>query len=115
MLEVVKSEPGFIHTPVIEIWHQDEDQILAFMRGDLFFVFNFSPTRSFVDYGFLVPKGSYKIVLDSDNPAFGGNGLNDDSMVHQTNYDSLYASQNKEWLKLYTPSRSAMVLKKCNL
>jgi 1,4-alpha-glucan branching enzyme len=115
MLEVVKGEPDFIRTPVIEIWHQDEDQILAFMRGDLFFVFNFSPTRSFVDYGFLVPKGSYKIVLDSDNPAFGGKGFNDDSMVHQTNYDSLYASQDKEWLKLYIPSRSAMVLKKCNL
>ncbi|GAA6528379.1 1,4-alpha-glucan branching enzyme [Segatella asaccharophila] len=112
MLEVVKGEPDFIRTPVKEIWHQDKDQILAFMRGDLLFVFNFSPTRSFTDYGFLVPKGDYQVVLDTDSQAFGGDGRNDDAMKHLTSCDPLYASQNKEWLKLYIPSRSALVLKK---
>ncbi len=58
-----------------EIWHNDGDQVLAYMRGDLLFVFNFSPTRSFTDYGFLVPTGSYSVVLDTDNKEFGGNGL----------------------------------------
>jgi 1,4-alpha-glucan branching enzyme len=82
------------------------------MRGDLLFVFNFSPTRSFTDYGFLVPTGSYDVVLNTDSIEFGGNGLNDDSITHLTNYDPLYIDEHKEWLKLYLPARSAIVLKK---
>ena len=112
MINVIKSEKNFHKTPVQEIWHNDGDQVLAFMRGELLFVFNFSPTKSFTDYGFLVPTGSYSIVLDSDNVAFGGNGLNDDTMTHLTNYDALYVEEHKEWLKLYLPARSALVLKK---
>ena len=112
MLKVIKSEKNFIRTPVQEMWHNDADQILAYMRGDLLFVFNFSPNRSFTDYGFLVPTGSYDVVLDTDNKKFGGNGLNDDSMMHLTSYDSLYVNERKEWLKLYLPARSALVLRK---
>jgi 1,4-alpha-glucan branching enzyme len=46
MLKVIKSVRNFQDTPVVEIWHDDGDQVLCFMRGDLVFVFNFSPTRS---------------------------------------------------------------------
>lgn len=112
MLEVVKSEPKFNTTPVQEIWHNDSDQILAFERGNLVFVFNFSPTRSFADYGFLVKEGEYNVVLNTDAKAFGGNGLADDSVAHFTNYDALYAKDGKGWLKLYIPARSAVVLRK---
>ena len=112
MLEVLKSEKGFNKTPVVEIWHNDGDQILAFMRGNLIFVFNFSPTRSFPDYGFLVPTGSYDVILNTDAKDFGGNGLTDDTITHFTNYDPLYVKDRKEWLKLYIPARSAVVLKK---
>lgn len=112
MLEVIKSEKNFNKTPVQEIWHNDGDQVLAFMRGDLVFVFNFSPTRSFTDYGFLVPTGSYDVVLNTDAVEFGGNGLADDSVIHLTNYDPLYVGDKKEWLKLYLPARSAVVLRK---
>lgn len=59
-----------------------------------------------------MPTGSYDVILDTDNKAFGGNGLNDDSMTHLTQYDALYVDQHKEWLKLYLPARSALVLKK---
>ena len=112
MLDVVKSEKNFNKTPIQEIWHNDGDQILAFTRGDLLFVFNFSPTQSYVDYGLLVPTGTYDVVLNTDAKVFGGNGLNDDSITHFTNYDALYVNEHKEWLKLYIPARTAMVLKK---
>ncbi len=112
MLQVIKSEKNFQNTKLQEIWHNDDDQILAFMRGDLLFVFNFNPTRSFTDYGFLVPTGSYDVVLNTDAKKFGGFGFTDDTMTHLTNYDQLYVDQHKEWLKLYIPARSAVVLKK---
>jgi len=111
MLKTIKAERNFIKTPVTEIWHQDADQVLAFMRGKELFVFNFSPTRSFTDYGFLVPEGSYSVILNTDAKEFGGNGFADDSMTHFTIADNLYASQHKGWLKLYLPARSAVVLK----
>ena len=112
MIATIKSEKNFHRTPVQEIWHNDGDQILAYMRGNLIFVFNFNPTKSFTDYGFLVPTGSYDVVLNTDAVKFGGNGLADDSITHLTTYDPLYMEERKEWLKLYIPASSAVVLKK---
>jgi 1,4-alpha-glucan branching enzyme len=112
MLKVIKGMRGLRNSPVEEIWHNDGDQILAYKRKDLIFVFNFSPMKSFTDYGFLVPAGAYDVVLNTDSRAFGGNGFADDSVEHFTNFDPLYKNDGKEWLKLYIPARSAVVLKK---
>ena len=112
MLEVITSEKKFNETPIQEIWHNDGDQILAFSRGELVFVFNFSPTRSYSDYGFLVPEGSYNVVLNTDAREFGGFGFADDTVEHFTNADPLYEKDHKGWLKLYIPARSAVVLRK---
>jgi len=53
-----------------------------------------------------------KVVLNTDSKDFGGNGLADDSVVHFTVFDPAYVEEHKEWLKLYIPARSAVVLKK---
>ncbi len=112
MIDLVGDVRNFQNRPVQEIWHNDGDQILAFSRKDLIFVFNFSPNRSFTDYGLLVPEGSYKIVLNTDAKRFGGNELVDDSQTHFTQYDKLHARRKKGWLMLYLPARTALVLKK---
>jgi 1,4-alpha-glucan branching enzyme len=112
MMELIGGTKDFQKLPVKEIWHNDDDQILAYSRGELIFVFNFSPTRSFTDYGFMVPEGKYQVVLNTDAVAFGGNGLADDSVPHFTNYDPLLARDGKGWLKLYLPARSAVVLRR---
>lgn len=112
MLEVIKDVKHFQATPLQKVWDNDGDQILAYMRKDLLFVFNFNPNQSFTDYGFLVPEGSYDVVLDSDRPEFGGFGLNDDTVVHFTQPDPMYKKQKKGWLKLYLPARTALVLRK---
>ena len=70
--------------------------------------------QSFTDYGLLTPEGSYRVVLNTDDPRFGGNGLTDDTVEHLTQPDPLYASEGKGWLKLYLPARTAMVLRKAN-
>ncbi len=111
MLEVVKSEKNIQKLPVQEIWHNDGDQILAYQRGKLLFVFNFSPDRSYTDYGFMVKKGAYNVVLNTDAKEFGGFGLSDDSIEHFTNYDPLLEKDGKGWLQLYIPARSAVVLR----
>ena len=112
MIELVGDVRNFQNRPVQEVWHNDGDQILAFSRKDLIFVFNFSHDRSFTDYGLLVPEGSYSIVLNTDSERFGGNALVDETQTHFTQYDRLHARRKKGWLMLYLPARSALVLKK---
>lgn len=112
MISLIKSEPNFQDLPIIEVWHNDDDQILAYRRGNLLFVFNFNPTKSFTDYGFMMPEGSYRVVLNTDASDFGGNGLTDDTMEHFTTPDPILSAEQKGWLQLYIPAHAAMVLRK---
>ena len=112
MIHLIGSRKGIENSPVVKLWEKDDDQVLAFMREDLVFVFNFSPTQSFQGYGVLAPAGEYECVLSTDDPAFGGYGNIDPRTHHLTQYDELYAPAGREWLKLYLPPRTAMVLRK---
>ncbi len=111
MLRVIKSEKDMQKTSVAEIWHNDGDQVFAFQRGELLFFFNFSPFRSYTDYGFMVKAGTYQYLLNTDDVKFGGKGFNDDTLKHLTIYDRELAKDGKGWLKLYLPARSACVLR----
>ena len=112
MVELVSGVYNFQSLPVEKLWEKDGDNVLAFMRGDLIFVFNWNPTQSFSDYGFLAPAGEYEVVLDSDSGAFGGYDLVDSSVHHFTSPDPLYSPSGKGWLKLYLPARTAQVLRR---
>lgn len=112
MIKLIGDDSNFQNNKVEEIWHNNGDQVLAFGRGNYIFVFNFNPSKSFPGYGLLVPKGSYQMVLNSDSIQFGGNGLVDESQLHFTIPDGLYKHTGKEWLKLYLPARTSLVLKK---
>ncbi len=112
MLELIKTVPDFQATPIVKIWEKDGDNVLAYMRDDLLFVFNFHPEKSFSDYGMPAPIGKYSMVLDTDDPKFGGFGLNDASVEHFTHHDAIYEKEGKGWLKIYIPARSAIVLQK---
>ena len=112
MLETVLSERRFEASPVVKVWENDGDQILAFSRKDLLFVFNFHPNKSYTDYGMLVKPGSYEVVLNSDREEFGGFNQIDEDVVHFTHHDPLYKKARKEWLKLYIPSRTVLVLRR---
>lgn len=112
MISLVSGVYNFQSLPIRKLWEKDDDQVLAFMRGDLVFVFNFSPFKSFDGYGILAPGGVYDVVLSSDNPAFGGYGNVDETVEHFTQPDPLYSPHGVEWLKLYLPARTAMVLRK---
>ncbi len=108
MVQLIEGEKKFNETPIEKVWDNEGDQLVAYKRRDLLFVFNFNGQKSFIDYGILVKKGAYKVVLNTDAKQFGGFGFSDDSVTHYTQPSHL---KNKEWLKLYIPSRSALVLR----
>jgi len=85
----------------------DGDQVMIFSRAELLFIFNFNPSFSFTDYGFVAPEGKYQVVLNSDDKKFGGFGRNNDALIHATQQVG-----DQPGLLLYLPSRSAMVLRK---
>ena len=111
MISLINSVPNFNVSPIQQLWNKESDQLLAYQRGDLIFVFNFNGSQSFTDYGILADSGSYKIVLNTDKKLFGGFNLIDESVIHFTlpNPKDIIG---KEWLKLYVPARTAFVLKK---
>ena len=111
LMELIRDVKNFQATPIVQLWDKQDDQVLAYQRKDLIFVFNFNPSQSFTDYGIIVPKGAYKAVLNTDSKEFGGFGQTDDSVVHFTQKDKSLDS-GKEWLSLYLPARSAVVLRK---
>ena len=112
MMDLINKVDKFNKLPIITLWDKEGDQVIAFQRGDLVFVFNFNGQKSFTDYGILAEPGSYEVVLNTDDKKFAGFGLADDSITHFTHHDALYAEAKKEWLKLYLPARSAVVLRK---
>ena len=111
MIETIKSVTKFSTAPIVKIWDNNDDQVLAFMRKDLLFVFNFSPVNSYTDYGMIVPRGSYTTLMSTDDAEFGGFNRIDKTIEHFTMPDPLYRRYRKEWLKLYLPARTAQVLR----
>ena len=88
----------------------DPDKVLAFVRGNLLFVFNFDPTRSYENYGVLVPPASdWKHGFDSDEPRFGGQGRIQPGVTYAPSL-VLDRGELVQQIKLYLPARTAVVL-----
>ena len=106
MIHFVKESSLLEETPQVQV--QDiEKQILVFSRGGYLFVFSFNPTEAFVNYTFPIYAGKYTYVLNTDNPAFGGQGLINEQTEHFTQYIN-----HQNLISLYIPPRIGLVLKR---
>lgn len=97
---------------VNRVYENNYDKVIAYMRGDLLFVYNFNPVNSFTDYGIPL-TGKFSILLDTDDPALGGF----DRIDRRTIYISTRrAARNivsaPLYLYLYLPARTALVFKR---
>ncbi|KAJ5152139.1 1-4-alpha-glucan-branching enzyme [Penicillium capsulatum] len=109
-MQLTEQKYGWLHSPqaFISLKHEG-DKVLVFERAGLLWIFNFHPSNSFTDYrvGVDVP-GTYRIVLDSDDPAFGGLGRN----VKDTRFFTTDMPWNgrANFTQVYLPTRTALVL-----
>ncbi len=90
-------------------WLHQDDKIIMYNKGDVIFVFNFHPTKSFEGYFVpVVTEGKYRVVLSSDDGTFGGQDRVDKEYVYST------VRTPDDWVGFpcYLPNRSAFVLKK---
>ena len=100
MVELISK----LNSPEFHYVTIDEDRnLLSFVRDDYLFVFNLSPTESYVDHQVPTFDGQYKNIISSDDGQFGGHDRFDTTI----NYEA-----SDQAVKLYLPSRTALVLKK---
>jgi 1,4-alpha-glucan branching enzyme len=87
-----------------------QNQVIAFARAGLVFVFNFHPTLSHCDYRIDAPPGKYRLILDSDSPDYDGHGR----LAAEQEYFTCFEDDghgNRNLLSLYLPTRTALVLR----
>ncbi|MBO4452542.1 MAG: alpha amylase C-terminal domain-containing protein [Clostridia bacterium] len=90
--------------PKLDYVHED-DKVIAFERGGLLFVFNFSPEKSFADYVIPVSRGSdYKVLFSSDDYRYNGFGR-----VARVTASASVPGKDGNNLRLYLPARTATV------
>jgi len=110
MINLVKNE-RLLEEPYVQ-WITDNqpDQVLAYRRKDLLFIFNFNPYKSFEGYGIQIEPSKFSIILQTDAHAFGGFNRIDDRMTYYSIPEGGLGSTH--YLKIYLPARTAIVLKK---
>jgi len=109
MLTLAKSHL-FIHTfDNYMFYEHTSDQVIAFRKGDIYLIFNFSPVNSYNDYWIPFPKGDYDLILDSDAKCFDGHGR---VAFHQRFHSLERHPEHPEdvGIKVYLPTRTALAL-----
>ena len=87
-------------------WIHEDDKVIAFERGGLLFVFNFSPNKDYSDYSIPVSHGEdYEVLFSSDDYIYGGFGR-----IERKAHSAFIPGMNGNFVKLYMPSRTCIIL-----
>lgn len=92
---------------ITKVSHNNDYQVISFIRGTNLFVFNFNPIRSFFAYKIHCDRRTYSIILNSDSSSFGGNDNIDENLMYNS-----FVEQNETYISVYIPARTALVLRK---
>jgi len=111
MLTLVAKENFFLH-PAELLYENKEQQILAFRRSELVFVFNFNPDHSYTDFGIRTGPGRFRVALSTDAPQFGGFGRIDETLDYFTGSIIPDRPMENDYLKAYLPARCGIVFRK---
>ena len=85
----------------------DQSRSISFIRNNLLFAFNFSPSISLTGHQILAPPGSYEPILSTDDIEFGGQGRVDHTIKHLTKQQG-----DQNFIRIYLPARTATVFRK---
>lgn len=107
-MQWTEEKYGWLHSEqaYVSLKHEG-DKVIVFERAGLLWIFNFHPSSSFTDYrvGVEVP-GTYRVVISTDSPAFGGHGhIKEDTRFFTTPFGW---NGRSNFLQVYIPTRTAM-------
>jgi len=87
-------------------WVHESDHVIAFERGGLVFVFNFSPTNDYTDYTIPVSHAcDHYVLFTSDDARYGGY-----ERISRDPKSAFVPGMEGNYVSLYLPSRTCMVL-----
>ena len=108
LISLTKENDLYSYKP-ISVFNDDKAQVMVYTRGDLLFVFNFSPINSYQSYPISgIKRGSYLPVITTDDEKFAGQGR----IAMNYKYSAKKNSDGKYGFDVYIPARCALVLKK---
>lgn len=103
MLRLARETDLLSSRPARPLNMDEQNQVMAFERGGLVFVFNWNGEKAIPDYELPAPAhGEWRVTLDSDDARFGGYGRQDHAVSHFTD--------KKQHLSLYLLPRTVLVL-----
>jgi len=111
MVNLVRDRNIIGTTPVVFRLINEGDKIIAYERNGLVFVLNFHSSKSFPDYPVDVSPGTYRLLLNTDDPNFGGH----DSVQGEQTYQSFSfndGEHDRNQINLYIPCRTGFVLER---
>lgn len=113
MINYASSQGILTEAPELLI-SDEEKKILIFRRKNTIFAFNFNPENSYSDYAFSSPPGEYRHIFDTDDSEFDGFSRIKAEECHLTTADKCPNGNPafNNTMKLYLPSRCAIVLEK---
>ncbi|MCF8223278.1 MAG: alpha amylase C-terminal domain-containing protein [Bacteroidales bacterium] len=109
MISFTRSSELLAEKEIIKVYSHNSDKIVAFVRGDYLFVFNFHPSTSYSDYRLPV-KGRFRVVLDTDRSKYGGFDRINSKIIYISSRPPGEKLNAPDSLSLYLPSRTGIVL-----
>ena len=92
----------------VQLALDNDCKTLFYKKGNAYFGFNFHPTRSYDGLFLPVPEaGDYRVIMSSDDYCYGGHGR-----IHHITYRAEENADGRLGIRLYLPSRTAVVLVK---
>uniref|UniRef100_H2Z9R6 1,4-alpha-glucan branching enzyme n=1 Tax=Ciona savignyi TaxID=51511 RepID=H2Z9R6_CIOSA len=109
-MQNTESKYGWLSAPQAYVSRKHSgDKVMVFERAGVLFLFNFHSIQSFTGYRVGVQNpGKYRIVLDSDEPKFGGHDRNDKSVCFFT--EEMHFDGRNHSMLVYLPCRCAMIM-----
>ena len=111
MLKFARKYRVMTKPAAANLWMDEKNKLLAFAKGELIYLFNFSPDASPTD--FFVPahitgEGQYRAVFTTDRIEFGGQ----DRVSERYVYTAKPAPDKGVGFTVYLPSRTAIVFRR---
>lgn len=95
------------------LWIDQDRKVIAFRKRNLVYLFNWHPTNSYESFQIPVhEKGKFKVIFSTDRMEYGGYGRIDENVIYES--QRMEGGEYEYGITIYSPSRTALVLKKLN-
>ncbi len=109
LVNLFADEPRIMSERVKQLVVDNGAKIIVFARGKFIIAVNLHGSQSYSDWEIVVPPGKYELKLNTDSPAFGGQGRVVDQQIFHS-MTEIVGHEQIEKIRVYLPARTAIVV-----